>query len=194
MKNVVLRSSATDNREFGTMRQLLLMIPLVAFAAGASLLAESWPHWRGPSQNGVSAETGLPVSWGAECGPDSPVPVPAPPPAAVRAGRGSDAAGRGNRRRSPEEGRPLNPLTCADVKTANIAWKIPLPAYSGSTPIVWGDLIFLNVATAANSGDLELWAIDRRTQSVAWKRGLADGNHMERKQNMSSPSPVTDGP
>jgi outer membrane protein assembly factor BamB len=35
--------------------------------------------------------------------------------------------------------------------------------------------------------------VDRRSQSVAWKRRLADTNHMERKQNMSSPSPVTDG-
>ena len=70
---------------------------------------------------------------------------------------------------------------------------MPLPAYSGSTPIIWGDMIFLNVATGANSGVLELWAVDRRTQSVAWKRPLADTNHMERKQNMSSPSPVTDG-
>jgi outer membrane protein assembly factor BamB len=54
-------------------------------------------------------------------------------------------------------------------------------------------MIFLNVATGANSGALELWAVDRRTRSVAWKRPLADTNHMERKQNMSSPSPVTDG-
>jgi outer membrane protein assembly factor BamB len=92
-----------------------------------------------------------------------------------------------------QEGRPLTPLACADFTTSNIAWRLPLPAYSGSTPIVWGDLIFLNVATAANTGELELWAVNRRTQSVAWKRPIAGTNHMERKQNMSSPSPVTDG-
>ena len=40
---------------------------------------------------------------------------------------------------------------------------------------------------------LELWAVDRNKQAVSWKRPLADTNHMERKQNMSSPSPVTDG-
>jgi hypothetical protein len=77
--------------------------------------------------------------------------------------------------------------------TTHIDWKLPLPAYSGSTPIIWGDRIFLNVATAANSGTLELWAVDRSTKSVAWKRPIAGGNHSERKQNMSSPSPVTDG-
>jgi outer membrane protein assembly factor BamB len=54
-------------------------------------------------------------------------------------------------------------------------------------------MIFLNVATASNTGVLELWAVDRKTQSVAWKRPLANSNHMERKQNMSTPSPVTDG-
>jgi outer membrane protein assembly factor BamB len=101
---------------------------------------------------------------------------------------GSGRGGGGN-----FEGRPLTPIACADFDTTNIAWRLPLPAYSGSTPIIWGDLIFLNVATATNTGALELWAVDRRKQAVVWKRPLADTNHMERKQNMSSPSPVTDG-
>ena len=35
-------------------------------------------------------------------------------------------------------------------KTENIAWKLALPAWSGSTPIVWGDRIFLNVAEGRN--------------------------------------------
>lgn len=38
--------------------------------------------------------------------------------------------------------------------TENIAWKLALPAWSGSTPIVWGDRIFLNVA---DGRDLYLW-------------------------------------
>jgi len=77
--------------------------------------------------------------------------------------------------------------------TENVAWKLPLPAFSGSTPIIWGERIFLNVATARDTGGLELWAIDRTKQNVVWKRPLADGNNFQRKQNMSSPSPVTDG-
>ena len=43
------------------------------------------------------------------------------------------------------------------------------------------------------SGGLELWAVDRTKPTVAWKKPIAGGNHIERKQNMSSPSPVTDG-
>ena len=27
----------------------------------------NWPHWRGPSHDGNSKETGLPSSWGAKC-------------------------------------------------------------------------------------------------------------------------------
>jgi outer membrane protein assembly factor BamB len=77
----------------------------------------------------------------------------------------------------------------------NIAWKLPLPAWSGSTPIIWGDHIFLNVA--GGDGNLYLWDVERPKGSggpkILWKKLLGDGDHKERKQNMSSPSPVTDG-
>jgi outer membrane protein assembly factor BamB len=80
--------------------------------------------------------------------------------------------------------------------TENITWKVALPAWSGSTPIVWGERIFLNVAEdlRQREGDnLFLWSVDRNSGSVVWKRPLGGGNHQERKQNMSTPSPVTDG-
>jgi outer membrane protein assembly factor BamB len=75
----------------------------------------------------------------------------------------------------------------------NIAWKMPMPARSGATPIVWRDRIFLNTATALSTGDLELWCVDRIKGEVVWKQPVAGGNNQQRKQNMSSPSPVTDG-
>ena len=80
--------------------------------------------------------------------------------------------------------------------TDNVAWKLPLPAWSGSTPIVWGDRIFLNVAEDLKvqaGNNLHLWCVDRANGSGLWKRPLGPGNHQERKQNMSTPSPVTDG-
>ena len=49
-------------------------------------------------------------------------------------------------------------------QTENIAWKLALPAWSGSTPIVWGDRIFLNVAEGRN---LWLWCVDRARGAVA---------------------------
>jgi outer membrane protein assembly factor BamB len=75
----------------------------------------------------------------------------------------------------------------------NIAWKLAMPSRSGATPIIWRDHIFLNVATAETSGDLELWAVDRLKGTLTWKKPLSGGNNMQRKQNMSTPSPVTDG-
>ena len=43
-------------------------------------------------------------------------------------------------------------------ETRNIVWKLGLPAVSGSTPIIWGDVIFLNVGSGR---DISLWAIDK---------------------------------
>jgi outer membrane protein assembly factor BamB len=75
-------------------------------------------------------------------------------------------------------------------KAEGVTWRLALPEWSGSTAIVWGERIFLNVAEGQ---DLFLWAIDRTKGEPLWKRHLSGGNHRERKQNMSSPSPVTDG-
>jgi outer membrane protein assembly factor BamB len=72
----------------------------------------------------------------------------------------------------------------------NIIWKLPLPGLSGSTPIIWRERIFLNVAEGS---DLYLWCVDRKAGTLAWKKLLGSGNVKMRKQNMSSPSPVTDG-
>lgn len=72
----------------------------------------------------------------------------------------------------------------------NIAWKLSMPGLSGSTPIIWRDRIFLNVA---EGDDLFLWCVDRTKGALLWKRPLGSGNVKMQKQNMSSPSPVTDG-
>ena len=117
----------------------LAVATCVVFSSHRRCHAENWPQWRGPSANGISSETNLPVQW---------------------------------------------------TTTENIAWKLPLPSWSGSTPIVWGDRIFLNVA---ENGSLFLWAVDRTKGEALWKQHLSDGDHRQRKQNMSTPSPVTDG-
>ena len=75
-------------------------------------------------------------------------------------------------------------------KSDGLAWSLPLPAWSGSTPIVWGDRIFLNVADGPR---VWLWCVERASGKALWKRQVAEGNRQIRKQNMSSPSPVTDG-
>ena len=106
---------------------------------------------RGPSQDGTSRETGLPSSWGARC-LDGTAVVPA-------AAKASDLEafrpqGRGRGFGGGREGRPIVTVSCSKMDTQNVVWKLPLPAYSGSTPIIWGNTIFLNMATASNTGEL----------------------------------------
>jgi outer membrane protein assembly factor BamB len=74
--------------------------------------------------------------------------------------------------------------------TENVAWKLAMPSKSGSTPIIWGNYIFLNVA---DGNDLLLWCVGKARGTPIWKKFIARGNYKINKQNMSSPSPVTDG-
>lgn len=86
---------------------------------------------------------------------------------------------------SAERGLPLR-----WSRTENITWRIEMPSRSGATPVVWGETVFLNVA---DGDELQAWAVKRADGSVLWKRPMGTGNYKANKQNMSSPSPVTDG-
>jgi hypothetical protein len=85
------------------------------------------------------------------------------------------------------------PVKWSTTSGENIAWKLPMPSRSGATPIVWNDTIFLNVAAQPDSGDVELWSLNRGNGTIRWKKTITSGNYRINKQNMSSPSPVTDG-
>ena len=45
----------------------------------------------------------------------------------------------------------------------NVAWKLAMPGWSGATPIIWNDRIFLNVADGDN---LFLWCVNRTKGEV----------------------------
>lgn len=76
------------------------------------------------------------------------------------------------------------------TQTDGVTWKLAMPGVSGSTPIVWGDRIFISTA---DGDDVQLWSIDRNKGETIWKKPISGGNYKVRKGNMSSPSPVTDG-
>lgn len=80
------------------------------------------------------------------------------------------------------------PLRWSTVE--NVSWKAAMPSFSGSTPIIWNDRIFMNVGDGT---ELYLVCLGREKGNEVWKRRLGSGNAKVRKQNMSSPSPVTDG-
>ncbi|HTL54652.1 MAG TPA: PQQ-binding-like beta-propeller repeat protein [Candidatus Limnocylindrales bacterium] len=76
-------------------------------------------------------------------------------------------------------------------KTENVTWVTPLPGYSGATPVVWEDSVF--VSSPDGEKNLLLLCIDRKTGKVRWQQIVSDGNQEKGRNNMASPSPVTDG-
>ena len=44
-------------------RRTLFAVLVAAAAAAPFALAENWPQWRGPKNDGHSSETGLPTEW-----------------------------------------------------------------------------------------------------------------------------------
>jgi outer membrane protein assembly factor BamB len=76
-------------------------------------------------------------------------------------------------------------------KTNNVAWVAPLPGYSSATPAVWGDSVFVSSPDARKN--LNLLCLDRKTGAVRWQKQVATGDRDRGRNNMASPSPVTDG-
>lgn len=140
-----------------------LAIVIGLFGGGVASGEEHWPGWRGPHLDGSSRSTQLPLTWSED---------------------------------------------------SHIVWKVPLPSWAGSSPVIWGDRIFLvspgkaeedsapNVSrrfrpgvgrSHPGGGDLLLMCFAKKDGSLLWKKKLAGGNTLYGKQNMASPSPVTDG-
>ncbi len=73
----------------------------------------------------------------------------------------------------------------------NIAWSLPMPGMAGSTPIVWGERIFL---TSEDGNDLVLLCVSTKGKEL-WKRKLGAGHFRARRDegNLASATPSTDG-
>jgi outer membrane protein assembly factor BamB len=132
-----------------------------------SALAQNWPQFRGPQASGVAEKADIPVQF--------------------------DVA-----------------------KGTNVRWKTPIPGVAVSSPIVWGDHVFVTTAVSSDTsaslrtglyGDVEpakdtskhsweVYALDRRSGKVLWKRVAHEGlpkTKRHPKSSQASPTPVTDG-
>lgn len=84
-------------------------------------------------------------------------------------------------------------------ETENVVWKTCLPSWSGSTPAIWGDRIFIpspsepDAAQPEGGPRLLLICLAKQDGHPLWERELDSGNMLNLKQNATSPSPVTDG-
>lgn len=122
----------------------------------------------------------------------------------------TDAAGFGGagKQRLPDR---WNPAT-----GENILWRTTIPGLAHSSPIAWGDVIFVTSAISGRKdatfkpglygdGDASddrsehrwmLYAIDKRTGRIRWERAAAHGapkNKRHIKSTYASSSPATDG-
>jgi outer membrane protein assembly factor BamB len=125
------------------LRHLLLAeLSLSCCLATAARSESNWPRWRGPQQDGHSAEADLPVKWSND----------------------------------------------------NVVWKTSLPGIGQSSPIIWGDRIFLTSELEKGRERL-VFCVDRKTgkllwQQTAWK-GQPEPSHA--MNGWASASCATDG-
>jgi len=122
--------------------------------------------------------------------------------------RGPQAAGIAEDQHLPDR---WDPATGEHVR-----WRTPIPGLAHSSPIVWGDLVFVTSAISSRpgasfkpglygDGDASddrsshrwmLYAIDKRTGAIRWERTAAEGqplNARHIKSTYASASPATDG-
>ncbi len=77
--------------------------------------------------------------------------------------------------------------------TTPIKWKVKLPGQANSSPIVWGDRIF--ITTAQGGQRLSVMAIDRATGAIAWDTNVppTGSERVHEKNGYASATPATDG-
>lgn len=106
-----------------------------------------------------------------------------------------------------EKGLPVEWGETDEDPAKNIVWTCDLPEYGWSTPIVWGDAIFL---TAQKEDRLLLLKINKQNGRIEWTRTVGHGQakaskpvtkkgdarrrqRFHQEHNMASPSCATDG-
>ncbi len=79
--------------------------------------------------------------------------------------------------------------------TENVRWKVPLPSPGNSTPVIWGDRIFLTQSLDATGSQRAVLCLDRKDGKVLWQKSVPfQGRETTHRDNpYCSGSPVTDG-
>jgi outer membrane protein assembly factor BamB len=78
--------------------------------------------------------------------------------------------------------------------TSNIAWKTMIPGEGWSSPIVFGDHVFVTTATD-NGVSCRVICLKRHTGEILWNREVVQQapQRKEKRNSYATPTPVTDG-
>ncbi|MCA1631728.1 MAG: PQQ-binding-like beta-propeller repeat protein [Acidobacteria bacterium] len=125
------------------------------------------------------------------------------------------ASFRGNRAAGVAAGQNL-PERWDAAKGLGVKWKTAIPGLAHSSPIVWGDRVYVTTAVSSRGGDSfrhglygdgdasddrspqqwKLYALDRRSGRVVWERTAFEGAPREKRHTKASyanSTPATDG-
>lgn len=89
------------------------------------------------------------------------------------------------------------PTSWDGAKGTNVVWKTATPLPGFSSPIVWGDKVFV---TGANTTKRELYCLDRNTGKILWAANTdkipgspSQAPKVSNETGYSAPTPTTDG-
>jgi outer membrane protein assembly factor BamB len=122
---------------------------------------------------------------------------------------------RGDHAAGVAEGQNLPPQWDGE-KGTNIKWKTRIPGLAHSSPVVWGDTIFVTTAISSrgnatfkkglfgdgdasddrSSHQWKVYSLDKKTGKIAWERVAYEGAPLEKrhiKSTYASSTPATDG-
>ncbi len=77
-------------------------------------------------------------------------------------------------------------------QTEGIAWVSPLPGPSGATPIIFNDRVFVS-SMVKRGPDFVALCFDAQDGKKLWEKHIGSDSRRFTRNNMASPSPVTDG-
>src|SRR3954447_894972 len=124
-----VRETRPMNRPaFRLLTALTLVTAATALPAAPARAADGpapgtvWPHFRGPTGQGIATATGLPATWS---------------------------------------------------ETQNVTWKTPVPGKAWSSPVVWGDQVWVTNATE-DAKQLSVVCVDKNTGKVLHDLKLFD--------------------
>lgn len=80
-------------------------------------------------------------------------------------------------------------------ESENLAWRAKLPGFGQSSPVVWGDQVFVTSVEGPKKEWLIASALDLKTGEVRWRRRFATSLPLESTEMVSraAPTPAVDG-